>query len=122
MTKDESIRNFNKLVDMNKVLDKNNDNYIPPEVLFRTKEILDSVEIQPVIYPSANRSILLEYTKKDGRVVELEVKLEDCKNISYVIKDGEEEFYIYIPNPEESIKVLKGFINFDEVLEEQEYL
>ena len=87
----------NKKLDAFQKLEYNWNGYeappIPHQVINRVRRLVKGLTFQPKIFPTACKSIQLEYEKKNGDYLEIEITTTNME-VYRVISDNEEEFVL----------------------------
>ena len=78
-------------------------------LISKVRKIITVLEIQPEVFPTACESIQIEYEKKDGSYLEIEINSDDKWEVFKINSDGEETYFSIVADVEAIIKVVNEF-------------
>lgn len=109
---EEKIYNLKKLDQIEALEDNWNGNgakAFNKQLLEKTRKIITLLEKQPEVFPTGCDSIQIEYEKKDGSYLEIELSLAKQWNVFEVDSTGKEYTFFITANIEPLIKVVDEF-------------
>lgn len=104
-----NLKNIDQIAHLENGWNGNNAKAFEQSLITKVRKIITALELQPELFPTACGSIQIEYEKKDGSYLEIEINTTGTCEVFKIDSNGI-EIYSSIPDNIESIaNVVRNF-------------